>query len=171
VTVRLIQLPGPPGIATSATIEHMRQLVQAAVQRPEVRDVALGIIRHCDGRDYWCQARALKAWLGRHFRFRRDPWGVEWVTAPERQLAIIRARGLIYGDCDDAAVLGATLGRAAGFSGDFVLLSFEPRPDVWAHVFARLLVPGPRPGVLDLDVTRPAQLPSRPVKWAAVPFY
>jgi hypothetical protein len=164
--VRTVRLAGPPGVATSQTIAGMVKLVRESLTEPDVREQAHSIVRGCDGRDYGCQFRSLRAWLARVWRFRRDPWGVEWVTAPLRQLAYIRASGTMRGDCDDAAVLGAALGMALGFAARFVLLGFEPSPKVWAHVYTELLVPGL--GWQDVDVTRPRDYRRPPARIAWV---
>ncbi len=164
-----VDLPGPVGLSTTATIAHMLRLIREAAADPDFRAQALAIVRACDGRDYACQIRTLRAWLKRHYRFARDPWAVEWVTAPATQLAVMRAGGVFKGDCDDAAVLSAALARTLGFPAGLVLLSFDPRPNLWAHVYTRVLVPGTSgTGAqwVDLDITRPPTVRQPPAAWS-----
>ena len=91
------------------------------------------------------------------FRFRRDPWRLEWVMAPAAQLAYVKAQGCVEGDCDDAAVLAAALGEALGFPARFAVLGFLGRRGPISHVFTELEVPGA--GWYELDVTRPVAAP------------
>ncbi len=108
--------------------------------------------------DFGCQFDALRAWLVTVWRFVRDPAAVELVHRPERLLDEYSCQGYIDGDCDDAAVLGASLGKAVGFPARYVVLGFHGPRSLFTHVYTELMV---RPGLWgDLDVTRP---PRRPV--------
>lgn len=96
---------------------------------------------------------ALRRFLAEHVRFRHDPTGVELLKAPAYQLAAIRARGIVTGDCDDIATLGAALGLAAGFPARFVVLRFDPGGP-FEHVFTELRGPS---GWVELDTSRELQ--------------
>lgn len=96
------------------------------------------------------------------WRFVRDPAGVELVHRPERLLDLWRAKGHIPGDCDDAAVLGAALGKSIGLPARFVVLGFYGPTMPFSHVYAELQTPQ---GWADLDVTRtPNRLPTTRLK-------
>lgn len=143
------------------TLTRMTDLANRALRVPLVVETANGIAATVPPRDYLATAQAIRAWLQRHFRFVRDPLGVELIRTPEYQLRQWMTAGFITGDCDDVAVLGAALGKAVGIGARFVAVGFQPRGPL-VHVFT--ILTGRRdggigslgPGV-DLDVTRPAQ--------------
>lgn len=154
-------VPIPGGTAgTAATLHHMRQLVRQALTDTPVRETALRIVGACPERDRACQLTALRLWLRAHYRHQADPFRQELVVTPAKQLAMIRGAGKMRGDCDDLALLAATLGMAAGFPARFVVLGFQGDRGPYAHVYTELL--GPE-GWLDMDATRPVQVypPSR----------
>ena len=152
MTVTLQELPGG-GQQTVVTLGRMAELVRQGMTDATVRDVALSIVSGCRERDDRCQLARLRTWLKRRWVFQRDPHAVEWTTSPAKQLAIIRAQGMMRGDCDDAAVLGATLGAALGFAPRFVVLGWLGDRGPYSHVFTELQARGQW---FDLDVTRPA---------------
>jgi len=165
--VTLEQIPGGTA-GTLTTLRRMHQLVREAVVDPGVRDVALAIVRPCPGRAYTCQLRALRAWLAGRFRFRRDPYRVEWAMAPAKQLATVRGQGFVEGDCDDAAILAAALGQAVGFPARFVVLGFLGARGPYGHVYTELQAPA-SPWV-EFDVTR-SRLPTPPLPPSRVAVY
>lgn len=117
---------------------------------------AHAIVQSIAPRDYVRMARAIRYWMQRAFRFIPDPRGVELVRTPEYMLERYLVKGIITGDCDDAATLGAALGMAVGIPAKFVAIGFRTNGPL-AHVFAVLL---PRAGgvvPVELDVTKPAQ--------------
>lgn len=133
----------------------MARLANEAVLN--VRPFALSRVAGCDRLAWDCQVTALRGWLAGVWRFVRDPAGVELVHRPERQLDEYRRHGYISGDCDDAAVLAAAMGKAIGFPAQFVVLGFYGSRSPFSHVYTELLV---RPGRwVEFDVTR---IPNRP---------
>lgn len=149
------------GVAgTKTTLDRMAELVNGALAVPEVRDQVVGILAGCAGRDYRCQLATLRAWLAAHFRFLRDPFGVEYLQAPAYQLARIHRDGVTRGDCDDAAILAGALLKTAGFPARFVALGFFPRK-VYSHVYTEALHAG---RWWEFDITRPLALPKLPTR-------
>lgn len=127
----------------------MRELVVAAAVDPRVRAAAAEAIA-----GNGCRACGIRRWLGNRFRFLRDPEGVELLRTPDALLDDIARGGYTSGDCDDAAVLGAALGRAAGLPARFVVFGWAGSEGPFTHVFAELGA-GPGSRWIDLDVTRP----------------
>ncbi len=99
----------------------------------------------------------LRAWIVSRFKFVRDPSGVELLKSPAYMLGEWDRTGRITGDCDDAAILGASLALASGYRVRWVLLGFEPGAP-FKHVFAEAQKGG-GPWV-DFDVTKPSQFPA-----------
>lgn len=135
------------------TIMHMRRLVRDALRSPlpyRIAQAIVGVPHPPSGR----AARLIRSWLDEHTRFVPDPLGLEVIRSPVLMLRVIECEGVAPGDCDDVAVLGATLGLSVGIPARFVLLAFEDY-GLYEHVYTDLLTPEP----VDLDTTRPAQMP------------
>lgn len=100
---------------------------------------------------------AIRSWLVRRFTFVPDPRGVELLKSPRYMLQEWEQDGEIRGDCDDAAILGASLALASGYRVRWILLGFHPGHP-FKHVYAEASRDGGPPWT-DFDVTRPAQFP------------
>lgn len=153
---------------SAQTLERMRDLVRQSLSVPLVVETANGIAAMVPPRDYLGIARAIRAWLSRYFRFVRDPVGVELLRDPEYQLRQWMTYGYITGDCDDAAILGAALGKAVGIGARFVAVGFREGGPL-THVFA-VLTGGADGGIgslgpgVELDITRPQQARAKIVR-------
>lgn len=140
------------------TLNRMKELVNDALMVPAVVERATGIVSMVPSRDYVSMAGAVRAWLARSFKFVPDPVGVELLRDPEYQLRELDTRGMVLGDCDDAAILGAAMAKAVGIRASFVAVGFTPGGPL-RHVFTVLT--GPAAGAINwrtpvsLDVTRP----------------
>lgn len=111
------------------------------------------------------EGQMLREWLGQHFQFVPDPVGpgvfggtddIELLRDPLLMLQRIQSSYVAIGDCDDAAILGATLALAAPvpFSGvRFALVGLDANLP-YTHVYTEILTVR---GWLDLDVTRRSQ--------------
>jgi transglutaminase-like putative cysteine protease len=151
-----VQTIGVGDAGTFATLGEMARLANAAnAGQLDTLTVltARNIVSACDGRNLLCQATALRRWLAGHFRFVRDPVDVEGLWDVHDALDLVRRQGFVQGDCDEAAVLAAALGKAVGFPAMFTVLGFDGEPE-FRHTFASLLTPG---GWLEFDITRPYQ--------------
>lgn len=116
-------------------------------------------------RNQYAQAVAIREWLRRYFRFVDDPAGLELQRDPENLLNEYAATNRIIGDCDEAAVLGAALGKAIGLGACFTVLAFSPSDGgdgSFSHVFATLLTDDGR--AVNLDVTKPAGSVPPPIR-------
>jgi transglutaminase-like putative cysteine protease len=152
---------------TAEDLSYMAALIDRGLDVPMVvsaaRRIAVdaGILRPA------AQARAIRAWLARVWRFVDDPARRELLRDAEHMLREYDELGVIMGDCDEAAVLGATLGNAVGIQAQLTALAFpdsaRPGRDRWEHVFAVLLTPDD--GAVNLDVTpRPAGPTPQPTR-------
>jgi transglutaminase-like putative cysteine protease len=142
------------------TISRMRQLVNSSLTDPAVIQTARSVVALCPPRDINCRAQSIREWLSDHFQFENDPRGVELITTPRYLLDRIAARYYAQGDCDDAAILGAALGKAVGLRARFVILGFHRPAAPYSHVFTILRGAGVWHS---LDVTKPARGPFPPV--------
>ena len=135
---------------TADTLDRMRRLVNSALLAPSVIETAHEIVRNAPPRDELAQAARLLVWMKQHFRFRRDPVGVELLRDPEYQLTQIKQTGTMTGDCDDAAVLSAALGKALGFPARFCVVALNGTADPYQHVYTVLTT---KAGPFRMDTT------------------
>jgi transglutaminase-like putative cysteine protease len=132
-------------------------LVNQSLVNPLVVSTARTLaVNSAPARDQYRQAIGIRSWLARYFRFVDDPAGLELLRDPENLLREYFATGRMIGDCDEAAVLGAALGKAIGIPAYFTVLAFaesDGGSGMFSHVFASLLTDDGRS--VSLDVTKP----------------
>lgn len=154
--IRSLIAGGDAGVGQS--LDMMASYVDESCDSPTVVYFARDLAVRAGVRNQYVQALAIKNWLARSFRFVDDPIDRDLFVTPERALVEYAATGRVTGDCDEAATLGAALGRAVGMRAQFVVLGFasdDPAENGrFAHVYAVLLTDDGRS--VNLDVTRPA---------------
>jgi hypothetical protein len=149
-------------------VRQMQTLVDQSFADPIVRQKAVDIVRYVTPRDYVAMARAIRQWLSDHVRFLRDFDGKELSYTPRLMIKAIGDYGITNVDCDDAAVLAASLGRSVGLRARFALLGFIKPDAPLSHVFTELAGPASTAPWVEQDVTRaqreiPAEMVSRRV--------
>lgn len=119
------------------TIAVMRAMIDDARRRPGLAALArrLG------------SPEAIERWLRERVVFQQDPAGQEYLQSPASMLMQANARGAAYGDCDDNAMLGASLLAALGYVPVLVVVSKRPRVKGgrFQHVFYGYLVNADKP--------------------------
>lgn len=137
----------PAGEAgTDATVKRLIGLVSMSERRPDLRLVALQILRSAkiSGRDKHGIGSAIHRFVKSRIKYVNDPVSVETVQQPEITLK------LGAGDCDDQAALVAALARALGVPARFVVIGADRNS--FRHIFPELLVDG---NWLNADTTSP----------------
>lgn len=127
----------PAGQAgTDATVAELTQLVSDAIHRPDVRLVAIDILRKAgvDTRDHRQVAAALYSWVQENIRYLNDPFNVETIQAPEVTLEVGA------GDCDDHSALMAALAMSVGIPARFQVVGMDP--DAFMHIYPELNIGG-----------------------------
>jgi len=118
----------PPGRAgTLETLAKMRRLVREARTLPVIRNLAIAITATVKNKDRAGEVRAIHEWVKANIRYIRDVREHETLTAPAFTLAL-RA-----GDCDDHAMLVASLLEAIGHPARFAAVGTSP--ERFKHVF------------------------------------
>lgn len=140
-------------MGTLRTIEYMRAAVREGIVDPLTDRTVSHILSGVLYRTPSTQVAAIRGWVEQHSLFQRDPHGAELIRRVREQLTDIATRGAVQGDCDDAAVLAAALGKAAGFPARFVTLGFFRPGDHYRHIYAELW---DGMGWREMDVFRPA---------------
>jgi len=130
--------PGEAGIFQS--LEAMRRGVLKETYDPFVRSFASRLVSSCAPSDDACRAEAIFQFVKARMDYVPDPTDVEAVGLASYHLNNINADGMTAGDCDDAAVLVATLANAVGLPVRFAVASFRADRElhhVWAEVRLR----------------------------------
>ena len=109
----------PEGAAgTRETLKQMRRLVQLGKTNLALRDLTASIIAAVPGKDFQGELQALLDFVRQAIRYTLDTNDIEVIQCP------ITTWRLGYGDCDDMAVLLATLCELAGHPAAFIAIGF-----------------------------------------------
>lgn len=123
---------GPAG--TYATLNIMSKIVKRYKRSIPLRELALHVIQDLPGRkNFGGQAERLQNYVRNNIQYVKDINGIETIQMPDRTL---KNRA---GDCDDQAVLLATLLETIGHPTRFVAIKlniFGP----YVHVFVETKV-------------------------------
>lgn len=109
------------------TLQQMTRITRQYKKNLPLRELALSIIGNVPGKAWLREAEALQRWVQQNIRYVRDIRGVETLHTPDK-LLILR-----QGDCDDQAVLLASMLESIGHPTRFVAVGFSPF--AYSHVF------------------------------------
>lgn len=125
----------PEGDAgVKATLQIMVSVVRKCKATVDMITLANSIVKSCPAKDYTCEAAALQQYVQRTIRYTRDVNNVETIKFPAQTLQ------MGTGDCDDMAVLLATLAESVGFATRFAAVGLSGQG--FSHVLAQLMIPG-----------------------------
>ena len=152
------------------TINTMRQLCLGA--RGERSMLVRGAVEYCvrglQPKDYLSEILAIRYFAAERVRYLNDPVATELVKDPQRLIEEVTRHRISIGDCDDIALLLATMARQLGREAEFITVGFG-KPNSFSHVFAR--VREPKTGrwiVLDTVAgTRESSMLTRVTTWRA----
>jgi transglutaminase-like putative cysteine protease len=143
---QLLGIPdGPEGVRV--TLEVMRKLAKAGRINPDIRATATEIVAGLGQQDFSGEVNRLFQYVRDQIRYVQDPNDVERLSAPE----ITLSDG--SGDCDDKAVLLASLLEAIGHPARFVAVAFSP--DNFEHVYVETKIGS---DWVPLETTEPVQM-------------
>jgi transglutaminase-like putative cysteine protease len=143
----LMQIPG--GVrGVSATLSLMRQCAEQAKTSPEIRQLALDIVRYVPQHDDFAEVSALSNWVRDNIRYTRDIHNIETLHTPEKLLE------LQQGDCDDKACLLAALLMSIGYPVEFAVFSYNGA--YYDHVAVAAMLPRLGETVI-LETTEPVE--------------
>lgn len=138
----------PSGKAgTLKTLEIMRRVVLSGKKSLPVRHTALFIVDGLYQKDYLGEIKAIHKFVRDCIRYTRDIRGVETVQIPELTLRIKK------GDCDDKAILIASLLESIGHKTRFEAIGFIPGR--FSHVYVSTLLNGKW---IPLETTEPVPM-------------
>ena len=128
-TITTHELRGIPAGAegTRATLRIMRDLAREWKIHPRLRQLAKSIVQPCPPKNSKCEITRLHRFVSNKIRYVKDVADVETVQTPDLTL---RDK---CGDCDDQALLMASLLLSIGHPARFVAVGFQPGK--FAHVY------------------------------------
>lgn len=134
---------------TEKTLCEMAKFVRAAVALPFFVDHARLIASQAAPHNTRAQANAIFRHVASCLYYINDPIDVEWVQGA--QYTAFQSQ---FGDCDDAAVLIASLCGSIGIVCQFIVCGFDPSDNSYEHVWAQAYIEPSqfdRGGWYDLD--------------------
>lgn len=125
----------------------MAKLAKIGKTDIRIREKALEITRYIRPKDWRGQVHALFEFVRDHIRYTRDIYGVETLHTAEQ---VLQAE---QGDCDDKAILLASLLQSIGHPARFIAVGI--RSPQFEHVYVQTLI-GKR--WVSLDATEPGPM-------------
>lgn len=126
------QMPIEERIAT------IQDLIHKSVQDGEMRKLALAITRKCPERDQKCEAEAIYHAIKQRVRYTGDVGPIRHPDGSVEGIDLYQAARRTWefggGDCDDQAILGATLLSLNGIEPILRVVKQRKDPD-WSHIF------------------------------------
>ncbi|TCK06364.1 transglutaminase-like domain-containing protein [Phorcysia thermohydrogeniphila] len=121
----------------------LEELSREYALHPRIRSLVAGIIRPCKEKNYDCYIARIAEFVRRNVKYVNDPPRTEVFQSPVRTLEY----GI--GDCDDFAVLTASLLRAVGLNTRIKIKKVNER---WGHVVTEVF--NPNRGWIEVDTTK-----------------
>jgi len=123
-------------------INLLKSIVEDAKKNPYFRQLATQIINSfpCQHKNYDCYVYAIAKWVKENIKYIKDITGYETLQTPENTLKIGG------GDCDDHAILVATLLNAIGVKTAFKIVGENGR---YKHIYVIATTPKGKKWVVD----------------------
>lgn len=112
-------------------------LPQGGLKDPLLRRLGLLITQHCQARNDYCELNGIFDFIVKNVRYTGD------IAFKDTFQSALRTLQFGGGDCDDHAVLGATLAMENGFSTKFRITSNTGA--TWDHIYLLAGVPKHKP--------------------------
>jgi len=128
---QLIALSANNRTATLQTLKLMWGLTNEGRLHNDIRHLALQIVADLPSKAYKLETEAIYNWVANNIRYTLDIDGIETLQTPDWTLK------LRQGDCDDHAILVASLLRAIGHKVKFVAIKDKTSGSKnYCHVYA-----------------------------------
>jgi transglutaminase-like putative cysteine protease len=125
--MKIIRIPKQKGLAGIwQTMYVMRDLVRKSIEDRIVKETAVKIIRDIPPQDNFSQIKALFDYVRDNVKYVKDIYGIEEIQTPSRMIKNIEQKKA-FGDCDDMALLLASLLYNVGFKTRFVVIATTPK--------------------------------------------
>lgn len=138
---RVLRIPiGVGDESVARTIAAMKAIIDDAAWKPPVQQVAATLVANATNRAPLAQLAGLDAWIRDVVNFKRDTLGEEVLRHPTQLIHEITVNGRTACDCDDVAMLGASVIRAMGYR-PFLRVVGRDAAGPFTHVHFGALVP------------------------------
>jgi hypothetical protein len=119
------------------TIEAMRKLAREFSRHDLVKRLATNIIhyKNIPSHHYLDEARAIGEFVQKHIRYVKDPVGTESLQAPDMMIRMMKDVGYSMGDCDDMALLTASLLMSIGIKSKFRAVRYKDSVQGFNHIY------------------------------------
>lgn len=131
---------GDAGI--TQTVNVIRKAVDWALHEDSIRRRAEALVAGCPEKDSACEVAQIFTWSRTHFRYVRDPRGIEFIKSPEISDAEISRQGFFQGDCDDIVAYMAALFKSIGYPVRAVVIALPGKGDDYRHIYLEVYAPG-----------------------------
>lgn len=138
---------------------EIQKKVRKSVMDGQMRKIALQATSRCPERDGECEARAIYAYIKQHVRYTGDVAPIAWengeVDGIDYYQSARRTLEIGGGDCDDQAILGATMLALNGITPILRVVRQKGDED-WSHIYTGGLLPkGTGRKFVAIDTTLP----------------
>lgn len=119
-----------------ATVNVMRGAARGRAGHPRIRQLALRILSHAKvkSHNFVDEAKALARFVQENVRYVRDPNGIEQLHDPVYMVEQI-IKGTAQGDCDDQALLLASLLLSVGHQPYFAIVKYGKDMGAYNHIY------------------------------------
>lgn len=114
----------------------MKKVARERAGHPTIRKLALNILNYyeTESHDYVSEARAIGEYVQKKVRYVKDANGIEQLHDPLTIIDQIQ-RGIARADCDDMALLIATLLLAIGHAPKFRIVRYKDGSGAFNHIY------------------------------------
>lgn len=119
------------------TIEVMKIMAREYSRHDLVKRLATNIIhnKNIPSHHYLDEARAIGEFVKKHIRYVKDPVGTESLQAPDMMIRMMKDVGYAMGDCDDMALLTASLLMSIGIKSRFRAVRYKQNGENFNHIY------------------------------------
>lgn len=120
------------------TMYLMRDIVYRSIRERIIKDTAVNLIRNIEPTKYLEQVKKIFSFIRKKVKYVKDYFGIEEIQYPSRLLSNILKKGYAYGDCDDMAILVASMLYSIGLKTRFCVIATKPK--VYNHIRTEVLI-------------------------------
>lgn len=118
------------------TVREMKKVARKYSGDPLVRRTAESILNEYNTKshNHLDEAKAVGDWVKRHMKYAKDPDGIEQLQSPNLMIRRI-LKGEARGDCDDMALLVATLLLSLGIKCAYRIVRYKTESGGYNHIY------------------------------------
>lgn len=133
--VKTYKLPNG-ALGNEATVQFLIKLARKRSAHPLIRQLAIGIVKQANtnSMSYLDEARAVATWVQKNFPYLKDIANVETVHDPLTMIDKWK-RGTLGVDCDDQALMIATLLLSIGHRPIFRIVRYQANCPSYNHIY------------------------------------